>query len=683
MNKGLKTKVLLKTVGVAFLYFFCFQTYAQQKDALLQKLEAAKHDTSKINILNELAANAIVNGTPNAFNFAKKANILAKKINYINGLGKSYSNLGYCLLNSGKFDSAIIYFDLGIVTTQKYNSKVIYSELLNRKGVAYYYKGNTDSALCYFTKSLVQFELLKDSLQTIKILNNIGAISLRVGNMSGALTCFFKCLSYDEKQKNLKYIAMDCDNIGIILTNKKDFISASKYCERAFKLNAYLKDTAGMLKSYLNIANIYEAKKEYEEGIKQLKIALNIIDTNKHLNEYARIMNNLGSCYSSLNDFKNASFYLIKSLGIKKQLGDRHGIAATLGNIGGIYYKQKKYDKAVEYYVSSNTEAIETGSIEFQRNAQKTLAECYIQLNQKNNAVDAFHNLVKLQDSLYKETSVMQATEIQIKYETEKKERENKLLKQENDIKTLENENNQQKLKVRNQTILILIATVIVVIIIVFWQISLAKIKKQKRELENEKTLQKQKERISRDLHDNVGGQLSYVLYSLDGITQDDKALRVELSKNLNESVRAVINNLRETIWAINDDSISMNDFSDKLKVYVRTMFKNTNTKIIFYEDITNNIHLNSSVGLNLYRICQEIVNNAFKHSNANELKINISSHQQIKIEIIDNGIGFDADNKSDGSFGLSNINGRANEMGITINLLTKPLLGAAYTLVV
>jgi signal transduction histidine kinase len=104
--------------------------------------------------------------------------------------------------------------------------------------------------------------------------------------------------------------------------------------------------------------------------------------------------------------------------------------------------------------------------------------------------------------------------------------------------------------------------------------------------LEAAQAIQKEKERISRDLHDNVGGQLSYVLYSLDGINTDDKSKRTEITGNVNESVRNVISNLRETIWAINDEAISINDFSDKLKVYVRSMFRNTETKISFTENI-------------------------------------------------------------------------------------------------
>ncbi len=189
--------------------------------------------------------------------------MLAKKINYVNGWAKAYSNVGYCFLNESLFDSALLYFNTGLLISERSKYKHIHAELLNRKGVTFYYKGITDSSLWYFKKSLTQYEELKDSSEIIKALNNIGAISLRAGDMDGALSYFFKCLAYDEKQKSKKFIAMDCDNISVILIDKKDFASAIAYSQRALKLKTELKDTAGLLKTYLNIGSIYDGKKDY------------------------------------------------------------------------------------------------------------------------------------------------------------------------------------------------------------------------------------------------------------------------------------------------------------------------------------------------------------------------------------------------------------------------------------
>jgi signal transduction histidine kinase/Tfp pilus assembly protein PilF len=668
---------------VALISFIATVSFSQNKEQLLKRLKNTLQDSIRVNILNALSKEELNNRSTEARPYAEEAKLKAQQIHYVYGIAQAYSNLGYCLLNSSQFDSALLYFNKGIFITVNTKYKTVYSELLNRKGAAYYYKGLTDSALWYFKKALREYEGIKDSSAILNALNNIGAISIRTGDMDGALNCFFKCLSYDEKQNSKRHIAMDCDNIAVILTNKKDFNSAQTYSQRALKLKTELKDTLGMLKTYLNIGAIYEGKKEFKEAIRSLSPALRIVDTAQHINEYARIINNLGSCYSSLHDYANALYYLVWSLNIKKRLGDNSGIASTLGNIGGVYYNQKNYLKAVDYYIESDRIAIKTGDLEFRKNAQKALTEAYLHIGQSKKAAKSFSTLMVIQDSLYNEISNKQATDIQIKYETDKKEKENKLLQQQNAIKTLENENNTQKLKVRNQTIFILIAAFIIAVMIVFWQISLARIKKQKRQLETEKKLQADRERISRDLHDNVGGQLSYVLFSLEGEEEKSIERRKEKAHRLAAAIRGVTGNLRETIWALNSENLNVEKLSDKLKTYARNIFLYSSTKLKFEEYIEQDEELNAVDALNLFRISQEIIHNAFKHANASEVRIVIRKDKKLSISISDNGTGFSEQNENKEHYGLVNLKKRAAEINALIKIESSPGKGTIISVIV
>jgi signal transduction histidine kinase len=85
-------------------------------------------------------------------------------------------------------------------------------------------------------------------------------------------------------------------------------------------------------------------------------------------------------------------------------------------------------------------------------------------------------------------------------------------------------------------------------------------------------------------------------------------------------------------------------------------------------------------VGLNLYRICQEIINNAFKHSKAIELIVNITSEDKVIVEIVDNGVGFDLEAVSKEGFGLANIKSRAAEVGITLELESKLIVALSIS---
>jgi signal transduction histidine kinase len=339
------------------------------------------------------------------------------------------------------------------------------------------------------------------------------------------------------------------------------------------------------------------------------------------------------------------------------------------------YMRTKEYELAKKYAIEAQILFDKVTDLDGKMYSHRVLTEILIRMADPG-AKDAFLRLLNLRDSTFKVETATKIAQYQTLYETEKKIAENKFLQQRNEL-------NKAEIAAKNKTIIGLLIGVLLIVITIFWRVSVMNLKKKNRELEAAQAIQKEKERISRDLHDNVGGQLSYVLYSLDGINTDDKSKRTEITGNVNESVRNVISNLRETIWAINDEAISINDFSDKLKVYVRSMFRNTETKISFTENILIDTQLNSLVGLNLYRICQEIINNAFKHSKATELIVNITSEDKVIVEIVDNGVGFDLESVEKDGFGLANIKSRAAEVGITLELESKRNDGVKYKLLV
>lgn len=221
---------------------------------------------------------------------------------------------------------------------------------------------------------------------------------------------------------------------------------------------------------------------------------------------------------------------------------------------------------------------------------------------------------------------------------------------------------------------------VIAIVAIIIFTAQKRKYLKKLLELKVQQKIQKEKERISRDLHDNVGGQLSFVLFSIDGIHEKEKQKQELITKNVNESIRTVINNLRETIWAINDEQINVKDLYDKLKVYTRNMFKHSDTVISFQENFNTDKMLDSLTGLNLFRICQEIINNSFKHAAANNLIVFIAcSKEKILITIQDDGKGFDCNNLSKKGYGLQNMQSRANEYKIKICCTSNINEGTSY----
>jgi signal transduction histidine kinase len=235
----------------------------------------------------------------------------------------------------------------------------------------------------------------------------------------------------------------------------------------------------------------------------------------------------------------------------------------------------------------------------------------------------------KLNDSIFKAEVSNEIAKAEAQFGIQLKENENKILKQENKIQQLEIYQNKKKLKQRqNNMIWVLFVSLLVIVSsIIYFRKRQSIIK-----LENENRLKilqgKQRTHISHELHDNVGAQLSFIVSHLENI-QKGKIESDTIGNVLAMSKEAILT-LRETVWALNNESLSIQDFSDKLKQYVKKNGDGLNVmKIEFKEDIECNSILNPLEALNLFRLCQEAFSNGIKHSGANLLTIKLSNQMR------------------------------------------------------
>ena len=197
---------------------------------------------------------------------------------------------------------------------------------------------------------------------------------------------------------------------------------------------------------------------------------------------------------------------------------------------------------------------------------------------------------------------------------------------------------------------------------------------------ENRLKLYQEKERISRDLHDNVGSQLSVITSNLDNMSYlaGKNILTMDKIEIVNEFVREAIQSLRDTIWVTHYETISMLEFRAKIQEYVLKYYPLLETcqiKVNFEEIATT---LSSSQALNLFRIIQEALNNAQKYAQASHISINFKHTKECFIlTISDNGIGFKVENKKNGlHLGLLNMEKRANEIEGKLNIQSERDIG-------
>ena len=223
----------------------------------------------------------------------------------------------------------------------------------------------------------------------------------------------------------------------------------------------------------------------------------------------------------------------------------------------------------------------------------------------------------------------------------------------------------------------------------IMWAILTRQRIKLRRELEIQQQLEIERIRISRDLHDNVGAQLSYLITNMEWIADHPDSMtlaehQVQL-KQLSETGRQAITTLRQTIWAISQNAISLEEFADRFKQYAMKMAEmRPEANLRFQEQIESKAEIAPAIALNLFRICQEALNNALKHAQASEYLVTFatSEHMKFFFELKDNGRGFDMKSKNlSGHYGLINMRARAKESDSILEISSSPSVGTTVKL--
>ena len=219
--------------------------------------------------------------------------------------------------------------------------------------------------------------------------------------------------------------------------------------------------------------------------------------------------------------------------------------------------------------------------------------------------------------------------------------------------------------------ILLMIALAISFFAFIIWYLSRLKLKRQVVQMQINQKIFEEKDRISKDLHDNIGSQISTLISGLDKITITKTTANAE---RLSDYARNTLSELRETIWALNTDTVDLQILKNKLEELVFELRTNYDSIELEFSFVFSTNHvLNTQQALSFYRILQEAANNAIKHASCTKICINLGINANLlRATIIDNGKGFDTTLRKKGHYGLDNMNDRASKLSIDYQLQSK-----------
>lgn len=483
------------------------------------------------------------------------------------------------------------------------------------------------------------------------------------GNMDKALKLIKPAIIIFEEQKNDELLASAYKMMGNLLVQSRKAKEA--------------------ISSYKLSANIFEKiKKHGNAGLvygNMVRAFLTIGENDSALfyNEMAKKMAIHVSPGHSLHFMVNMSEAELQTIKGNFSLADAAAdkalaIAQSLNNpgmLGGFYTikaniaKEKgNYNEAIKYDLLSIELNKKSGSFAQLVNSYLNLSKSYYWSGRYKEAYDTRVTYMKLSDSLFSEKAASEINNLNVKYETSQKEKQIA----------------EQELKIQKQqsnllyTVLggALLVSVLGGIFIYNRKAQKLKLKSLQQEKENAILNafilgeERERSRISHELHDGVAAMIGAAKMSLEAIPHLPQEKRMEqLSKiqgileHSHSDIRHIAHNLLPTV-------LEKEGLVQATAQFVSEVNKTKLVNILIKDKNSNANELSQQLQLMLFRVIQELVNNIIKHSQAQSAEIIFSRHPKgLQIEVSDDGIGYDGMNKS-GEQGLYSITQRLKSIG-------------------
>lgn len=556
------------------------------------------------------------------------------------------------------------------------------AQAYNDFGIIHYKLSNFDTSISFYKKALIIRIKNNDSAGIGSLYNKMGISYQRIFKMDSALYFNTKALEIFEKLKNRQYVALIKNNIANIFFNLKQYKKALKEHLEVAEIRIVINDEFGLVQSYTNVGNSYLFLKDTLQSINYYKKGIEIAKKNNYEQELSALYNNYGGVLKDQNKYTEAIKMFDKSLELRKKLNDSYGISSVSLNMGDLYLLTGKINDAEVKFREALYLANKTNANELKMNSYKSFL--YLFAHKKNtDSVIHYQKMYSLmQDSIFNSRVTKEIAEVQEKYDATQREKE---IVQQKEI-LLKNE---LEINNKNLTALFLGSALLFFTIISFGLYKRQQHKRrefqnqlQLKEAQTYSKLQDQRLRISRDLHDNIGSQLTFIISSIDNLnfltdTTNEK-LKNKLSE-INHFATSTIGQLRDTIWAMNKNEITYEEFQLRLITLIEKA-KTAATQIQFHfnSNVYSEIVFSSMKGINVFRVFQEAINNSIKYSEATQINIFISENEtDIEFEISDNGKGFDINTVELGN-GLENMQCRIQEVDGNITIKSQPNRGTS-----
>lgn len=589
-------------------------------------------------------------------------------------------------------DSAIFYGHRGLGWIAQNREDSLLGSIRNRIGVAYDIKSMPDSALHWYALALEHALSSGNRKTEAGALNNIGLIYWNRGQADKAIDHYIRAASIFEELGNDMGLANAYNNIALILHDDEQDERSLRYNRQALAVRLRIGHTYGVAASYANIAQIYLFADEpvLDSAEHYINLAIPLKQQLKDSYGLARAYNSLADVFLARQQYDSALAYFHRTLNIQKSIDNAEGYASTFYNIAAVYRKMNLDRPMLAFLDSAQAVAEMQQDVSLLWKIYAAKAKTLSRLGRYQEAYPYWMRYETIKDSLLNIERSSKIAELETRYRTAEQERE---------LSEKKAALAEAKLKVENRTkwIIGLLSGLLVLTVLGFAMLQRSKRRSQAEKdaaiiAERERGLEaiieateEERKRIAKDLHDGVVQSLTGVSLRLQRVFGHIKGIS---PKEMDEATasKAMLNDAISELRTISHQMmprvLSEQGLVPAMDDMLQKTLGSTTIKYEFEHHKVDGQRYAENVEVSLYRICQELINNIIKHSDAKAVSVQLlqtSSHLVLVVE--DNGKGFNFEDVANrNGIGLMNISSRAKAIRGEVNYQPSPEQGTVAT---
>jgi tetratricopeptide (TPR) repeat protein len=450
----------------------------------LQKIETLSI-SQQIEVLVEEIDTSLTENSESCLDLIHHLQTISEAENNLTGIFKSQYLQSDFFYQRDDYEKADTYCALAEKIAFNSNNKLWEADTLMLRGKIQSRFGNYREAIVNFEKATATYQNLNDRLKEAEAYFHFSGAYRLLGEYEKAIEMSEKAITISKDLDKPDKLAKNYNDIGVVYMDYGVYDKAITYFYQSLELSETIPLPNLKYLTLSNMGNLYIMMKEYEKSLDYFKLALRELPEPCEKLYYSQILNNIGTLYCLLEDFDKAKTYFFDALTIKTEINDKKGMSSIYNNLGEINFQREQFDESL-YFMEKSIEikrelGLKVGLAQALRNIAsikikqenfkdglsclkeaeslakqmksnivlyriyESLAEYYHQVKDFEQAYQYLKLYMEIKEQVFSEDSKKNISQLQAKYELEKKEKEKEIYRLKNIELAEANESIQQK----------------------------------------------------------------------------------------------------------------------------------------------------------------------------------------------------------------------------------------------